>query len=243
VEGRLIYDNTTSTDVYGAVQAKMRLYFPLSSAGRRVTYSTIGANPFWWEDGQGHNSNGFDCSSVYGYSAMVIHQSELQAAFAGGKIGRPGGVEDPPGSFHGLACYNDPSPMYTFPHPVATPPVVHDTHYYACLDSGGACYPVDSWPTARNFYNAMRTFITYHQLACHQVIVGETSEVQDPGCAGHDYMQARANVKGWSLSNLFLATPSTTVLRVWYSEPTSINPDPPHNVCYASQVISPPYTP
>jgi len=137
VLGRLIYDTRhgANVNVYQEIRARMQ---NRGFAPGRTTYSTVAS--------ESHIA-GDDCGSVYGDSARIATLSEVTAAFAGGLIGIPFGLNN---TINSLACGGtvdddgDPSNglfMELLPIPASPQPSVIDIHSYPCKRDGhlGPC--------------------------------------------------------------------------------------------------------
>jgi hypothetical protein len=204
-------------------------------ADNLVTFSTGLDNP---------NTDGFDCGSVYGDTAMIVTQSELIAAYAGGLIGIPMNLDNS----GGLACGGSPGGMFTFPVSYSQP-TLNDIHAHICIPNGsGGCIlpaPGDTGSTfgsatARNLYNDIWAFFVYRGFTTHKAMMGEVNHTQEATCGGPNKSMAYANVNGFNgytgtSSTLYQNAASNTVLRVWANL---------QDGCYVMpNTISPPYSP
>ena len=243
VQGRLIYDETTSpfTDVLGTIQGMMNTYFG-SGASSRATFSTTVALP---------TSDGSDCTSVYGPSAMIIEQDEITAAYDASiysAIGKPTGYTQPYGSQ--LYCGGSASGMFQFPHS-HTQPLINDFHPYIHPYTGSL-----GDATSRNFYDDVWNFLYYRSFTSHKAMMGEVSPTQND-CDTFVTSMAYSNVNGFngyldsksddkcqghsssshSQSCLYEYAASNTVIRVWENEQALSG-------CYVMPyTINPPYSP
>lgn len=134
VAWRLIYDNIRSYDVLSDLRnvASAHAFNPYL-----ITFSTASYDP---------NAPAGDCGSVYGDSAMLILQSELTAAYAGGNslIGLPNNTN----GNYGLPCGGDTSGMISTPLVYYQPQIV-DIHIYSCVAGSNGCdYGQDATSTA-----------------------------------------------------------------------------------------------
>ncbi|MBI4444112.1 MAG: hypothetical protein HY649_12160 [Acidobacteria bacterium] len=251
IQGRLINDNTTSTDVLATIRSSMNTYFG-TGADARVTFSTTMSQP---------TSDGYDCGSVYGDTAMIATQSELTSGYARGLIGIPGGNFD---NSNGLPCAGDTSGMFTFPNSY-TQPTINDVHAYICIWKPGTnrCYDptLDSLPanygsaTARNFYDGMWNFFVYRGFTGHKAMIGETNHMQNLNGANDpcwselsfDLAMAYSNANGFNgysgtSSSLYQNAASNTVIRPWENDLQKL--EGTQQSCYIMpNTISPPYTP
>jgi hypothetical protein len=234
IQGRLIYDNTTSTDVLGAIRTKMVTYMG-GGADAHVTSSTAMTNP---------NTDGFDCGSVYGDTALIINESELTAAYANGLIGIPSGFSN----INGLACGGNGNGMFRFPVYYSRP-TVNNLHVHICIPNGsGGCIlqgdPSSTFgsATARNVYNGVWNFFTYRGFTTHTAMLGEVNHSQDAVCDGYNKSMAFASSNGFNgyggtSSSLYLNAAAQTIFRPWENE---------ESACYvlvAPNTINPPYAP
>jgi hypothetical protein len=221
VGARLIYDNTTNTDVLSGVRYYLSCY---SLSPWLVTFSTTGSNP---------NVAGFDCGSVYGDSAMILHESSLTAAYAGG-----GAVFGEPnvGATYNLVCGGNTNGMISLPVSY-TQPQVTDIHIKPCVISAstGNCDTTqDATSTATAVYSDFWSFLTYRGFTANTAMMGETQSGQN--CDGYTAAMATQNVNGYEASTLFANHASLTTMRPWE------NPIYPGGLCYvAPNVINPPY--
>ncbi len=193
-EGRLIYDNTHSYDVLGAMRA--------AAGGRSgvVTFSVGAATP---------SSSAYDCASAYGDSALVIGLSELWAATTGQGFGVPTGSS--PRNL--LLCGGSRGQSY-LPQSY-TPPQIIDIHTYpSVIGSPGA----DVTLTAQVTYNAIYNFDVGHGTP--QVMIGETYGNQyDSGMTPPmTPAEATQNANGYTGSLLYGQTCTgftPAILRPW----------------------------
>lgn len=219
VSARLIYDNTTSTDVLGTLRGYASNY---GFDPYAVTYSEYSYNS---------TVSGYHCGSVYGDSASILAISELTGALAGGGglFGAPSGVS----VTNGLFCGGSTSPMIYLPVSY-TQPDVTDIHIYPCVlvSAFGACdTSTDATTAADVIYSDVWSFLSYRSLTGNTMVVGETMENQY--CDGETPTLASQNVAGYKNSTLYSNISSATVMRPWNNETGS---------CYAAPaVINPPY--
>jgi hypothetical protein len=173
---------------------------------------------------------GYDCGSVYGDSARLMHLSGAAAGIGGGLVGDPYGWS----VTNGLACSGSASIMIGLPTSWSDPDLV-DIHSYPCLSSG--C-PSDSTTTiegeAKLNYSDIEAFLNsfgpsgwrgyvpslYYALA----MIGETDTTATNGsgqdCDGsYPSYGPQYDYDGYVLSNLnghYLSSGAPgTVLRAW----------------------------
>ena len=222
VYGRLIYDNTHTTDMLSAIQQSMAAY---GFDGNRVTASVQAIRSNYAE---------FGCASVYGDSAALMNESELIAAVAGtwGAIGNPVGMS----WTNNLPCGGTSATMISLPvyHPAAT---ATNIHAYPCVQGDGlggggfGCNPsIDTTLTARLFFDHVQVFLDTRGLTANYVVFGETTP--DQNCDAYTQTMAEQNGAGYRASNLYAYSKYNTVLRPWnnvpdisgcYQAPTYIN--------------------
>jgi hypothetical protein len=205
VEGRLIYDNVTNTDVL----ATLRSHAASDGVNPSViTFSTFSYNPDWAT---------YDCSNLYGDSAMLINESELIEAYAGGYslIGMPVGFSIP----HGLICGGSSATMIAMPV-YHTQPSVTDVHAYPCVTSlGSVCdQNQDVTTLAENLYTDLYNFWFYRSLIGNVMMVGETHGAQN--CQPYTAAMATQSMNGYENSWLYEYFPpanpyTVTVMRPW----------------------------
>ena len=227
-----------------------------TGADSRVTFSTLFSNP---------DTDGDDCGSVYGDTALIIGQSELTAGFDAGYVGLPFNIDT--SSAPGLACggstHNGTDPyMLDLTFTGYTQPTIHDIHPHICIPKPGTspprCYDPQTdgvagnygSATARNLYGipndnnhgGIWLFLFNHSLTSHKVILGETNHVQAQGsfCAGYDKSMAFSNVNGFNgyngtSSSLYQNAAANTVFRPWENDLDSCHAMP--------EDIAPPYSP
>lgn len=241
VQARLIYDRTRGEDVLGKIRAKMVTYFG-TGADLRVTYSSTLSPP---------GTDGEDCGSVYGDTALIITLSEMTAATDVGWIGIPEETVSGPA---GLACGGkvesdagvdymvDLSEFYS----AYSQPVVHNIHVYVPGDA-----------TARNFYDGMWNYLDYRGFTSHKAMIGEANPVPTTTCDTFDPAKAYSSVNGYNgytdskpitqcrdhasssstSSCLYQYANTSTVLRPWQNNQNE-------NTCWTIPTdITPPYSP
>lgn len=197
---RLAFDWDFTTNAWAgfplsATQEILDYFDP--GAGGHATFSTGTTMP---------TLDGFDCGSVYGDSAMIFDQSELQAGINGGLIGIPTDIV----TMNGLGCEGSDSPMYAAPNLSLAQPTINDFHESVCITNPEGtdpndtsenptviqrCYapdlgdiiPGETEPipsdygsaTARNFYNDVWNFFAYREITSNKAMIGETNWMQN----------------------------------------------------------------
>lgn len=250
VAARLIYDNKHDingdtgidpvtglprvTNVFAEVRARM--------AARNFDSSRLTFSVQPWQPSR----CGFDCGSVYGDSAMLIHLSELTAALAGGYFGYPSGTTS---GYH-LPCGGNLDGMIYLPdHYSYTQPTVMNIHNYVLTYGQDYTLQQASACTAWTFYNSLWNFMSYRQRTSDYVVFGESfNTLQPPPDCGAPLLDwTYASVRGFMASSLERRpTPNAgTVFRVW----NDIMDAPPSGrpldyVCHTlPNIINPPYKP
>lgn len=265
VSARMIYDNmhdidgqtgvdpvtglSRVTDVLQEVRARMTAH---GFSADRVTYSVQGTWP---------SRCGMNCGSIYGDSAMLMLQSELTAAVAGGYFGYPASIRPPigyPAWAYGLPCQTDQNTegmMYLPGHYSYTQPQMVDIHTYIVTEGYDYQPAYASACTAWTFYNALWTFLGARQRTTDYVVFGETLETQPalrPQCYQPPVLDwTYASVRGFMASSLRTRpTPNEgTVFRVWNDlldgprKPLEEDPTPDLPCRLAPNRINPPYKP
>jgi len=246
VAGRLLWDNKhdingtvidaywKGTDVLQKIRDKMTAHvFNYLHA----TFSTT--------MGQPTVVNGFDCGSVYGDSAMILHESALTAAISGGYIGWPPGAAITYNLFCGGGVFKNPNgnpldpaaDMYQFPVAWGQPAVTN-VHAYACMSDGaGGCVdpetfaPSDRGLTPRTFYGQLYSaaaapncqpgtdpnckYLNWRQKTGDRLVFGEVFPA-DGSCTATDPAWATLNVAAFAASDLKQRVQGAgTVFRVW----------------------------
>lgn len=203
VSARMIYDNTTGTDVLSALRSSA------ASNGfdpNAITSSAQSSQPIL---------PGYDCNSVYGDSATVLYESEMIGALegSGSAIGLPARYK----VSKGLLCGGNTSSMVSLPVSYRQPDI-NDLHLY-----------VDSADSARTTYSGMWALLYRHGLTGNKVMIGETESNQR--CDGMTPERARDNMAGYFASDLYAYHAALTTLRPWdndanacYATPSVINP-------------------
>ncbi|MFN0168747.1 MAG: hypothetical protein ACKV22_20165 [Bryobacteraceae bacterium] len=231
VYARLIYDNKhpsaedpNGTDVVGKIRELMNAR---GFTGSRATFSVPISRP---------SSQGFDCPSVWGDSAQIIHTSNLAGAFAGslgdqvyGLFGLPAGF-----SFNNrLACGGATTGMISLPKHYSQPTATN-MHAHVCLEQAdGSCsLTLDATSTAQSLYNGVWIFLSWRGLSGNRMIFGETSSNQN--CDGHVSRHARDNVDGYLKSTLKYSDAYNTAFRPWYNAAAD-------DSCYKPVAIAPPF--
>ncbi len=211
VSARLIYDNKTSTDVYGTIR---RIAGDWADA---VAFSVPATCP---------SVAAYDCSSVYGDSATIMALSELHAAFVGGPIGLPDGMKHS----NNLVCGGTTKDMVRLPRSYQAPGVI-DVHVYPQVTGSPA---QDTTSTATRMYDDIFRFRQAHYTRGATVVIGETQPNQN--CEGFTAQQTLQNVNGYAMSLLAASIDPVhqTVLRPWnndsykcYAVPSRISPPYP----------------
>jgi hypothetical protein len=215
VAARLIYDSThpylsaSGTDVLGIIREKMA---GTPQAPRfdpnRVTASTLLRHT---------TLAGYDCTSYYGDSGILLDRSSMDAAIAGGSsnaIGQPVNV----GEINGLYCGGANADMISLPVSHSRPTVIN-SHAYPCIlvAPNGPCSSSASAPdmelNAKTMYDAVWNYMVTHQRTGDQAVFGE-AEWNQP-CQGHTHQMAAANASGYVLSSLKANHAAGTTMRVW----------------------------
>lgn len=235
VAGRLIYDNTHSTDVLTALRSLASNYGfnPYS-----VTFSTAAG---------GSTVAGFSCGSVYGDSALIFFESELIASYAGGwsRIGIPNGLD----GTNNLPCEGDPTGMISLPVTYSQPTIT-DVHAYPCVisPSTGLCdQSQDTTSSAQTMYTDLWAFLVYLNFtATNVMMIGETQPGQ--ACDGFTTVMATQNVNGYEQSSLYQEltsgyVPNGVIMRPWSNdEVVPIQYGGTGAACYVVPgTINPPY--
>lgn len=211
VQARLIYDYDYGaqggTDVFGTVQTLLNQILG-ASAGTRVTYATQASFPSLpASNGAAWNADGYDCPSAYNETAMLLLESELQAAFDGGRFGFPvcdgancpqnpqnllcGGK--PPDTSWGLPVdyYDDGKHQRRTVNSIYMHLCVENPYYPGyCFFAGSNCtnaqcstthtLPDDyAAITARNFFDGVYNFLSSRGITGNTVVF-EPRQMQNP---------------------------------------------------------------
>jgi len=251
MDGTVVSDPGQGTDVYSEIRSRMAAH---GFNPRRATFSTTVSKPY---------ENGFDCNSEYGdsqhpASAMILNESELTSAFAGGLIGWPSYLQVQ----NHLPCRAGSTEGNPYPNAgamIALPsswqqPEVTNIHAYVCWASNpppegssqGCVVPPppqqDPEKTPRTFYNALMSYLNGQQKAGDRVVFGEVFPA-DGSCTanpnlpqGFDAAWSVLNFNAFSASSLKQRSANAgTVFRLWTA---------PYEACWGvPSRINPPYDP
>lgn len=213
VEARMIWDNKHGSGSCGNgsysctdVLSGVRYYLTQNGFNYHVAdYSVPVTNP---------TAAGYDCGSVYGDSAMLLHESSVVGALAG-----PNGLFGPVAGVivqNGLPCQGNTSMMGSLPVSYAAPTST-DLHAYMCvLGSQGYCNTGDdATTTARVFFGDVWTFLQYRGLTGNYVVFGETLPNQPGTIQPSGFTQALATeeVNGYIGSALYTNHASSVTFR------------------------------
>ncbi len=219
VQARLIYDNAHSTDVIGTLRSYAAAY-GLNSGF--VTFSVPSQQP---------SAAGYHCGSLYGDSALILQQSELTGAYAGG--GSLFGLPSNATVINNLLCGGDTNGMISLPVGYSQPQLT-DIHIYPCVFSpslGHCDSNQDTTSTANVIYSDTWAFLVYRGLTGNRMMVGETQSQQN--CDNYTAVMATQNVNGYLASSLYTNDAASVTLRPWNNDASS---------CYVTpSVINPPY--
>jgi hypothetical protein len=209
VEGRLVWDNKHGSSQcndgsYGCTDVLSGVRYYLSQYGfdpHRADYSVGIYRPIY----DSRYPSGYDCGSVYGDSAMLLHQSSLLGAIAG-----PNGLFGPtsPAYYDSLPCSGSTSQMISLPVSyLLYQPTSTDLHAEPCyvLSTGGCDTSHDGTSPAKNFFSDVWSLLTYRNLAANYVVFGETFPNQPTEVYGGNFTQTGASqmVAGYLQSTLY----------------------------------------
>jgi hypothetical protein len=226
VEARLIYDNIRKTDVLGTIRNLMSKHGFQSG---RATFSVPVSRA---------TQPGYTCTSYFGDSALLMTQSELNAAYRGQPFGLPANFS----WINGLPCGGTNSrtgtggTMITLPKRYTVPTAIN-IHTHICVpgDDWQCNASVDATPSAKATYDAVWNFMARNGYAAPYVVFGET--VSNQACGEWTKEMAVQNVNGYRNSTLYTNNAANTVLRVW-------NNSADFSGCSVTpHVINPPYDP
>jgi len=242
MDGTVVSNPMDGTDVYMEIRNRMVAH---GFNPRRATFSTTVYNPKLAANRTNPEANDF-CPSVYGDSAMILHESELASAFAGGVIGWPSFSTAP----KGLVCGGqtgqqlpEPGSMIALPSSWQQPEVTN-IHAYVRNRWVDPETEEEKWanPPSLNsdftplmFYNGLAAYLIRQQKTADRVVFGEVFPA-DGSCKQRypalDPDWAAQNFSGFSASTLKQrAANAGTVFRLWtnaglacWGVPSGINP-------------------
>jgi len=170
VEARMIYDNLNNVNVLQEVGSAIQQYGYSPSI---VTFSTSPQFPD--KDTGLNNSQGVDCPSYWGDSAMLWLSDALMGAIAGpyGTFGWPSNIT----WSHELGCGGTVGNMPSVPA-YNTQPSVLDIHAYPCINQAGYaanCSSTNATNTAETFYSDVWSLLGAHNISSTTIIFGESS--------------------------------------------------------------------
>jgi hypothetical protein len=244
-QARLIYDcppGQACFDVLGAVRTAAAAN---GVDSWRVTFSTSEKRPIFQSPAAGANPATSYCASVYGDSALVILQSQLNGAFDGstGFFGYPG---PPTIADYRLHCGPNPIPGASSLLKRYDKPRVIDFHSYPCveLESTAKCDPnTTAEIVANKTFSALWDLMKRSGQTSATAVIGETHPNQ--GCDGYDVVNTSQSVSGLKNSSLYLTHRLNMIVRPWNNPSQQNPPDSSHAFpwsCYqAPWAIVPPY--
>ncbi len=219
VQARLIYDNVRGTDVIGTLRSYASDYGFNPGV---VTFSVPSVQP---------SAAGYHCGSVYGDSALILQESDLTGAYAGG--GSVFGLPSDGTVINDLLCGGNTTGMISLPVGYSQPQLT-DIHIYPCVFSPslGYCDPnQDTTSTATVIYSDTWSFLVYRGLTGNRMMVGETQSQQN--CDNYTSAMAGQNINGYLASTLYNNDAGSVTMRPWNNDASS---------CYVTpSVINPPY--
>lgn len=222
VLARLIVDNTHNNEnVLAGIRNAVAPYV----SNTRVTYSVPELRATGPDSG-----DPYDCASMWGDSARLIHLSALAGAIAG-----PYGVFGTPQNgqvINGLYCGGSYIGMPALPIYQAAPGVV-DMHIYPCVGQSPGCgVNPRVRKSAEISYTKFKNFLNWRNPGATAVI-GETWPTQAACGESGPPNAASDNVGGYNDSTL--DTHSRVVMRPWHYLASGCFPQ--------IQLLNPPYTP
>lgn len=217
VAARMIWDNkhgseecSNGTFACTAVLSDVRYYFTQNGFSYGpADYSTTVYNP---------TVAAYDCTSVYGDSAMLLHESGLLGAIAGanGKFG-----PSSPSWTNNLPCGGNTSQMISLPVSyVLTQPTSTDVHAYICVvsTSNHQCVDsIDATSTSKAFFSDVWSMLSNHGLTSNYMVFGETFPNQPNTITPGNFTEAVASqeASGYTQSTLFTNHASSVTFRPW----------------------------
>jgi hypothetical protein len=252
-QARLIYDCPPSQacfDVLGAVRTAAAAN---GVDSWRVTFSTSEKRPVFQNEatsGAGANPSTNYCNSVYGDSALVILQSQLNAAFDGqtGFFGHPAGQSSIGAPGYYLYCNTGAIPGASSLLKRYDKPRVVDFHAYPCVyvsqhspsdPTGGCSYTTTAETVANKTFSALWELMKRSGQSSATAVIGETHPNQN--CDGYNATNTPQSVSGLKGSSLYSGHKWNLIVRPW-NNPSQQNPgDPPWSCYQAPWATVPPY--